>query len=170
MNKVEWSFNIELNCSDKIVDWKCSSHKLRENKVNEKFMLFELDEEKIPEKDLEFTFERENPHEPLCTVADECACLTFFVPESAKSNYEKYRGEYIFVLDRSGSMWGKRIEQAKKALILFLKSLPEDSKYNIISFGSKFERHYQESLLYTDENIEETINMIETFNADFGGT
>ena len=70
INNVEWSFNIELNCSDKIVDWKCSSHKLRQNKVNEKFFLLELDEDKIPEKDLEFTFERENPHEPLCTVAD----------------------------------------------------------------------------------------------------
>ena len=133
-------------------------------------MKLELDEEKIPEKDLAFTYERENPHEPLCTLANECACLTFFLPESAKSNYDNYVGEYIFVLDRSGSMYGKRIEQAKNALILFLKSLPEKSKYNIISFGSRFERHYEESIHYTDENLMETIKLIESFDADFGGT
>ena len=32
-------------------------------------------------------------------------------------------------------MDGSRLEKAKQALILFLKSLPIDSYYNIVSFG-----------------------------------
>ncbi len=48
------------------------------------------------------------------------------------------KSEFIFVLDRSGSMSGRRIERVKESLIIFLKSLPPDSFYNVISFGSTY--------------------------------
>jgi hypothetical protein len=62
---------------------------------------------------LEFTFEQQDFETPICTVGTECINLTFFPPKGKKSNFEKYKGEYIFVLDRSGSMDGARIEQVK---------------------------------------------------------
>ena len=58
-------------------------------------------------------------------------------------------------------MSGDRIDQAKNALILFLKSLPENSRFNIVSFGSAFERMYDDSMPYTDAAIEKTIEEIE---------
>ena len=71
------------------------------------------------------------------------------------SNDEKFdvdmkssRSEFIFLLDRSGSMWGERMEKAKEALILFLQSLPINSYFNIISFGSNFQFMYKESIKY----------------------
>ena len=57
----------------------------------------------------------------MCTLGTYCVNVTMF---TKPSKYEEYKGEYIFLLDRSYSMDGNRIEKAKQSLILFLKSLP----------------------------------------------
>ena len=46
---------------------------------------------------------------------------------------------FIFLVDRSNSMYGDSIEITKEALTLFTQSLPAGSVFQIISFGSKFE-------------------------------
>lgn len=74
------------------------------------------------------------------------------------------------MIDRSGSMGGDRIEKAKESLILFLKSLPECSIFNVISFGSNFERMFKRSAFYNDAYIEEAVKLIGGFTANFGGT
>ena len=46
---------------------------------------------------------------------------------------------FIFIVDRSGSMAGHRMETCKAALKLFIKSLPVGAMFSIISFGSNHE-------------------------------
>jgi Mg-chelatase subunit ChlD len=58
--------------------------------------------------------------------------------------------EYIFLIDRSGSMSGSPITLAKEALILFLHSLPMGAKFNVVSFGSDFEKVFEQSVSYDE--------------------
>ncbi len=77
---------------------------------------------------------------------------------------------FIFIIDRSGSMGGDRIQLAKKALIYLIKSIPEKSEFNIISFGSNYSYLYPDFQPNTDKIVESTLENINKFNSDFGGT
>lgn len=63
------------------------------------------------------------------------------------------------MLDRSGSMNGNdRIEKAKKALVLFLKSLPTTTYFNVCSYGTNYELLFTEGSQPTNnENIEKAL-------------
>lgn len=70
--------------------------------------------------------------EKLVPVEDE-------KPEEDEVKDTERKDFFIFLVDRSGSMGGQKMEITKQALKLFLKSLPPNSKFDIISFGSRFE-------------------------------
>ncbi len=48
--------------------------------------------------------------------------------------------EFVFVVDCSGSMGGMRITEARRAMKLFLMSLPAPCLFNIFRFGSSFQQ------------------------------
>jgi uncharacterized protein with von Willebrand factor type A (vWA) domain len=64
----------------------------------------------------------------------------------------------VFLLDRSGSMGGQKMNQAKQSLVLFLKSLPDQALFNIVSFGSDHKFMFSESVSYNDINLTQAIN------------
>jgi len=94
--------------------------------------------------------------------------------ESMEDDEEEFNdikaNEFIFLLDRSGSMSGARILLALEALKLFVHSLPVGSKFNIVSYGSNYNKMFDASVDYTEENLERCMTQIETFKADMGGT
>ena len=55
-------------------------------------------------------------------------------------------------------MQGERVEKAKQALILFLKSLPQESFFNIVSFGSTWRKIFEDSQRYADKSIDFAVN------------
>lgn len=88
-------------------------------------------------------------------VTNEYACLASFVPtfeplqpqdlvvsEEAPEETELAKGEefcFIFLVDRSGSMSGRRMELTKEALKLFIQSLPVGCTFAILGFGTASE-------------------------------
>jgi len=80
--------------------------------------------------------------------------------------------EFIFIVDCSGSMEDEnKIGLARQAMLLFLKSLPINSYFNIIRFGSEYKSLFQDiTVIYNEQNAQQAEKLINKMNADLGGT
>ncbi|XP_026094204.1 von Willebrand factor A domain-containing protein 5A-like isoform X4 [Carassius auratus] len=99
-------------------------------------------------------------------------------PEEVTSSLA-FRGEFVFVIDRSWSMdkkmhhgtrAQKRIESAKDTLLLLLKSLPMGCYFNIYGFGSHFESFFPQSVVYNQETMDQALKRVKEMKSDMGGT
>ena len=78
--------------------------------------------------------------------------------------------EIVFLIDCSGSMGGQNIRMAKEALSILLNSLPIDSTFNIVRFGSTMQLLFHSSQPYTDSTLEQARHLVRDLEADLGGT
>lgn len=79
--------------------------------------------------------------------------------------------EFIFLVDRSGSMQGHRIAAARKALVIMLRSLPrKDTIFQIVSFGNKTTFMWPQGRLYDQETLDYATQHVDGMSADYGGT
>lgn len=110
-------------------------------------------------------------HEPRVQVergADGAAyALVSFRP---RLEAKAAAAEVVFVVDRSGSMQGASIAEARNALQLALRSLRPGCRFNVIGFGSSFEPLFEESRLYDDASLAEASAHVKGLEADLGGT
>ncbi|XP_041426360.1 von Willebrand factor A domain-containing protein 5A isoform X2 [Xenopus laevis] len=111
-------------------------------------------------------------------MADPTIMLNFY-PSFPTTQEQSNCGEFLFLMDRSGSMEcsmnsepnaPQRIESTKETLVLLLKSLPLGCYFNIISFGSHFEFFFPETMEYTQETMEEAVRKVNQMEANMGGT
>lgn len=116
----------------------------------------------------------EGINKPLCTQewdGQKGGALVSFIPtigNTPPSNPQSH--EVLFIIDRSGSMGGKSIQAARNALYETVKAFPNDSYFNIISFGSDFKKMFPQSVKKEKINLEATLGKINAMNADLGGT
>ncbi|MFH1831193.1 MAG: VIT domain-containing protein [bacterium] len=68
----------------------------------------------------------------------------------------------VFVVDRSGSMCGKKIEQAKQALVFCLERLNTNDNFNIISFDDRLDMYKSGLVQATPENIKNARVFVDT--------
>ena len=100
------------------------------------------------------------------------------IENDVESFYEKYLSNiaseepalFIFLVDQSGSMSGNAINVVIESLLIFIQSLPKDSYFQIIGFGTDFEKYNETPVKYDNKNIKEIIKKIKELKADKGGT
>ncbi|XP_077400010.1 von Willebrand factor A domain-containing protein 5B1 [Vanacampus margaritifer] len=86
------------------------------------------------------------------------------------SDLRKVHGEFIFLIDRSGSMSGVNINRVKDAMVVILKSLVPGCLFNLISFGSTFKSLFPSSQNYEEEALALACEYVRKIRADMGGT
>ncbi|XP_024660683.2 von Willebrand factor A domain-containing protein 5A isoform X2 [Maylandia zebra] len=109
--------------------------------------------------------------EPGSLMGDPVVMVSLYpeFPQSVMSSTASC-GEFVFLMDRSGSMSNTRIRSAKDTLLLLLKSLPIGCYFNIYSFGSRYEHIFLKSVEYSQQTMEEALKKVEQMEADLGGT
>ncbi|XP_069771396.1 von Willebrand factor A domain-containing protein 5B1 [Narcine bancroftii] len=80
------------------------------------------------------------------------------------------QGEFIFLIDRSGSMSGTNINRVKDAMLVTLKSLVPSCLFNIIGFGSTFRTLFPASRSYNEETLATACACMRRVRADMGST
>ncbi|XP_068197991.1 von Willebrand factor A domain-containing protein 5B1 [Antennarius striatus] len=95
-----------------------------------------------------------------------------FCPDlkSVSSDLRKVHGEFIFLIDRSGSMSGVNINRVKDTMVVILKSLMPGCRFNIIGFGSTFKSLFTTSQIYDEEALGLACEYVRKIRADMGGT
>ena len=129
----------------------------------------------INSESLSFIICLKNQIQPRCFYSlekefQEYGFLTFIEP------YEKFEEDsdifytIFLIIDCSGSMQGNRIQYAKECANIFLRSLPEKCKYEIILFGSTMKSITNGLIDYSENNIINSLNFIPNIDANYGGT
>lgn len=75
----------------------------------------------------------------------------------------------VFVLDRTGSMQGKKIEQARKSLLFCLNNLNAKDRFDVITFNESADVLYPNLVAASEENVSKAKHFVENIEAS-GGT
>ncbi|KAG7483968.1 hypothetical protein MATL_G00043990 [Megalops atlanticus] len=145
------------------------------------------------DRDVEILLYYSQPHHPTAILevgqstaspgslmGDTVAMLSLYpeFPAALQSSLASC-GEFIFLVDRSGSMSccmnqsrtsQSRIESARDTLLLLLKSLPMGCYFNIYGFGSRYDSFFPASVEYTQTTMESALQKVKSMEADLGGT
>jgi Ca-activated chloride channel family protein len=108
----------------------------------------------------------------LLTFRDANQDGTFFLsasPGYADPAAEVSAKDITFVLDTSGSMAGRNLEQAKSALLYCLNRLNRGDSFNVIRFATEAESLFQELRSAGADNLRQAKNFISQWQAA-GGT
>uniref|UniRef100_A0A3Q4MVF7 von Willebrand factor A domain-containing protein 5A-like n=1 Tax=Neolamprologus brichardi TaxID=32507 RepID=A0A3Q4MVF7_NEOBR len=109
--------------------------------------------------------------EPGSLMGDPVVMVSLYpeFPQTVMSSVASC-GEFVFLMDRSGSMSNTRISSARDTLLLLLKSLPMGCYFNIYSFGSRYEHIFPKSVEYSQQTMEKALKTVEQMEANLGGT
>jgi Ca-activated chloride channel homolog len=92
---------------------------------------------------------------------DEEGFFLLLTSPEIKADADRQPKTVVFVLDRSGSMSGKKIEQVRNAVKDVLNKLRPEDTFNIVAYDSQVESFRPELQRYNEENRKAAIGFVE---------
>lgn len=84
---------------------------------------------------------------------------------------QQHASDIVFMLDRSGSMRGDKMESSLLALQVLLRSLSPGQRFGIVSFGSNYEHLFDEGIVsYDEHSFQHACDAVAKMEANMGGT
>ncbi|MBC8356361.1 MAG: VWA domain-containing protein [Planctomycetes bacterium] len=102
-------------------------------------------------------------------VGEDGYLLLLASPQFQSPDAERQKKTVVFVVDRSGSMEGEKIDQARAAVKYVLENLRDGDQFNIVAYDTVVESFRPELLEYNDQTRKEALGFIEGLYAG-GGT
>ncbi|XP_053083116.1 inter-alpha-trypsin inhibitor heavy chain H3-like isoform X2 [Pangasianodon hypophthalmus] len=93
----------------------------------------------------------------------------YFVHYFAPTDIQQIPKNVVFIIDRSGSMHGRKIDQTRTAMLKILGDLAEDDYFGLIIFDSEVDVWKAELLQATERNVKQAKNFVKNIN-DRGAT
>jgi len=188
------SLNIEIDSSSPITRLISPSHDISTRFAlnNRKAWVTLSEGVDVPDRDIVVLYRSESIESPQLVLQksplyDTYALMLSFLPFAQSLHksgldtsrdaryydpaaYLNAKAEFVFLIDCSGSMMG-RIQQAREAAKIFIKSLPHDSYFSFVFFGSNYRVAAPgHSVKYTKETMEQAWRYLDSLDADMGGT
>lgn len=126
----------------------------------------------IPERDLQVYYSASSEKYDLRVLTYRTAGDGYFVMLLAPNGGQKppkLPKQVVFVFDRTGSMAGDKIKQAKEALAYCVRNLQPEDRFNVILFNEQPQRLFEGLVAVTLENVEKAAREVESLTAR-GGT
>lgn len=95
------------------------------------------------------------------TESEDGYFLLLASPEVKRPDQKPQPKTVVFVLDKSGSMAGKKIEQARNALRFVLDNLREDDTFNIVAYDDRVESFKPELARYSSTSRDEATRYVD---------
>ena len=168
------SLQLDVDAGVKIEEFRCVTHDVsHESPAPERLRIALKPKDSLPNRDfvLRYRVAGEEIKSDLLTYRD--ARGGFFTlmlyPPKELANLTRQPLELVFVLDCSGSMSGRPIEQAKAAVSRGLRLLQPGDSFQVINFSMKASQLGPKPLEATPDNVRRGLNYLSSLNGE-GGT
>ncbi len=162
------NFRIAIDSKVKIKNVYSPTHPISINRSGGKNVLVEYEaKDQVPTSDFRLFFDTTDEVVGASLVSywpqgeEDGYFVLLASPEIRAKDADRPKKTVVFVIDRSGSMTGKKMEQAKEALKFVVNNLRKGDTFNIVAYDSDVESFRPELQRFNEQTRQEAVGFIE---------